>query len=63
MRVQYTTDNTSSFPRPEGAIGGWPGSSDDPTIRIDYVKHNLSVLIGMTHLIQDGDLPQVPAPN
>jgi hypothetical protein len=59
MRVQYTQNNTSAFPRPEGAVGGWPGSTDDPTIRIDYVQHNLSVLIGMVHLIEDGDLPPV----
>jgi hypothetical protein len=59
MRVQYTADNTVSFPRPEGAIGGWPGSTDDRSIRIDYVQHNLSVLIGMVHLIEDGDLPAI----
>lgn len=63
MRVQYTTDNSANFPRPEGAVGGWPGSADDPTIRIDYVQHNLSVLIGMVSLIEDGDLPPIAPPS
>jgi len=57
MRVQYTAENTRRFVEPARAIGGWGANSEDPSIRIDYVQHNMSSLIGLTHLTLDGDLP------
>lgn len=57
MRVQYTAENTKNFDRPDLTIGGWAAAIDDPTIRIDYVQHNMSVLIGLWQLTEDGDLP------
>jgi hypothetical protein len=57
MRVQYTPENSALFPRPERLIGGWPASPTNPSIRIDYVQHNISVLIGLWYLTKNGDLP------
>jgi hypothetical protein len=57
MRVQYTEESSQLFPQPERLIGGWPASPTNQTIRIDYVQHNISVLIGLWHLTMDGDLP------
>jgi len=57
MRVQYTEQNTGDFARPDLTIGGWPGSVDNPSIRIDYVQHNMSVLVGLCHMTIEGDLP------
>jgi hypothetical protein len=57
MRVQYTADNTRGFVRPDLMVGGWAASAENPIIRIDYVQHNLSVLVGLWHLTIEGDLP------
>jgi hypothetical protein len=56
MRVQYTEANTGLFPNPNRLIGGWPGSPVDQSIRIDFVQHNISVLIEMWHLVNEGDI-------
>ncbi|HEY7030961.1 MAG TPA: hypothetical protein VH482_06530 [Thermomicrobiales bacterium] len=57
MRVQFTASNTAGFVEPGRTIGGWGANADDPSIRIDYVQHNMSALIGLAHLSRDGDLP------
>ena len=57
LRVQYTPQNTQLLPRPEAAIGAWGKDAVDPWIRIDFVQHNVSGLLGMAHLVLDGDLP------
>jgi hypothetical protein len=57
LRVQYTPDNTQLFPRPEAAIGAWGKDAVDPWVRIDFVQHNVSALLGLADLTLDGDLP------
>jgi hypothetical protein len=57
LRVQFTEENTELFPRPDRAIGGWGQNAADASIRIDYVQHNISGLIGLWHLTKNGDLP------
>ena len=57
LRVQYTADNTQLFPRPEAAIGAWGKDAVDPWIRIDFVQHNVSGLLGMWSLTTTGDVP------
>lgn len=57
MRMQYTAENTTEFARPDLTIGGWAANDEDRSIRIDYVQHNMSVLVGLWHLTVDGDLP------
>lgn len=57
MRVQYTDDNTALFPRPEALVGAWGQDATEPYVRMDFVQHNISALIGFWHMAQDGDLP------
>jgi hypothetical protein len=57
MRMQYTEANTSEFARPDLTIGGWAANDEDRSIRIDYVQHNMSVLVGLAHMTIDGDVP------
>lgn len=57
LRVQFTAENTELFPRPDRAIGGWGQDAANANIRIDYVQHNISGLIGLWHLTKNGDLP------
>jgi hypothetical protein len=57
MRVQYTAEKTELFPRPDAVIGGWARNAVDPSIRIDYVQHNLSGLLGTWHITREGDIP------
>ena len=57
LRVQYTAANTQLFPRPEGAVGAWGKDAVDPWIRIDFVQHNMSALLGLAFMTEDGDLP------
>jgi hypothetical protein len=57
MRVQYTEENTLEFPNPEGAIGAWGADPADESVRIDYVQHNITALIWVYHMTEEGDLP------
>ena len=57
LRVQYTAENTQLFPRPEAAIGAWGKDAVDPWVRIDFVQHNVSSLLGMWSLTTAGDVP------
>ncbi|CAN5675401.1 hypothetical protein BH24CHL8_BH24CHL8_04150 [soil metagenome] len=58
MRVQYFGDEVALFPAPELTVGGWPANAGDADIRIDYVQHNLSALLGVWHLTDHGALPE-----
>jgi hypothetical protein len=57
LRVQYTAENTQLFPRPEAAIGAWGKDGLDPWIRIDFVQHNISGLLGMWAMTVNDDIP------
>ncbi len=57
LRVQFTAENTQLLPRPEGAIGGWGKDAVDPWIRIDFVQHNISGLLGLWAMTSAGDIP------
>ena len=57
MRVQYTEENPQDFPRPDRMVGAWGRNLEDPTVRIDYVQHNISGLIGVWYLTEEGDVP------
>ncbi len=57
LRVQFTAENTQLFPRPEGAVGAWGKDAIDPWIRIDFVQHNISGLLGMWAMTTAGDIP------
>lgn len=51
MRVQYTGERAAGFPHPERAVGGWAQDIAHAQIRIDFVQHGLSALIGAERLL------------
>ena len=57
LRVQFTAENTQLFPRPEAAIGAWGKDALDPWIRIDFVQHNISGLLGLWAMTTNDDIP------
>lgn len=44
---QVTTENSGTLPNPSRASGGFYAGPDDPRIRIDFVQHNISSLLGI----------------
>ena len=61
LRVQFTAENTELFPDPVMVIGAWGKDALDPWIRIDFVQHNISALIGVWYMTTEGSIP-VPTP-
>jgi hypothetical protein len=57
MRVQYTRESTALFRTPERLIGAWPMDIANSYVRIDFVQHNMSQLIGVWSMTYHGDLP------
>lgn len=61
LRVQFTRENTELFPDPAMVIGAWGKDALDPWIRIDFVQHNISALIGVWYMTTEGSIPH-PTP-
>ncbi|MEZ4499601.1 MAG: hypothetical protein R2839_05895 [Thermomicrobiales bacterium] len=57
MRVQYTPELAERFRNPARVVGGWAQDESVADIRMDYVQHNVSALIGAWHLLAEGRLP------
>ena len=53
MRVQYTAENTNQFRQPERVIGAWAQDAATSRIRLDFVQHNISALMGAYALLTD----------
>jgi len=51
LRCQITPENGLYLPRPDLAQGGFRRSLTNWEIRIDYVQHNLSALLGLRSLL------------
>jgi hypothetical protein len=47
MRVQYTEESAASFPDPSRLIGAWAQDAVMPYVRMDFVQHNVSALLGI----------------
>lgn len=62
LRVQYTAENTGGLADPAAAIGAWPQDPEVEDVRIDFVQHNVSMLLGVWWMIDPGDLPQAVDP-
>ncbi len=45
-------DNSFFLPKPDPALGGMRGGLDDAEIRIDYVQHHISAMLGLAALIE-----------
>jgi hypothetical protein len=53
LRHQYWDDNSYFLPNPQRAKGGFHATLADSTIRIDYIKHSISSLIGALEALGD----------
>lgn len=51
LKHQFTPEKSIFLPDPDKAVGGFFSSSIDYSIRIDYVQHNISSLLGMAKLL------------
>jgi hypothetical protein len=49
---QVDTANSYLLPNPSRALGGFYASYADHTIRIDYVQHNISSLLGVAQILE-----------
>jgi hypothetical protein len=47
LRCQFTDENCIYLPRPDLAMGGFRRGLTDWEVRIDYVQHNISSLLGL----------------
>ena len=53
LRHQYTTVSSFMLPSPEHAVGAFRSSVLDPTVRIDYVQHNISALWDVARIMKE----------
>ena len=53
LQLQYTPDNSHFLARPGLALGGMRGGLDDAEIRIDYVQHHISAMLGIRSLLSE----------
>lgn len=52
LAQQFNEDNSYGLAHPERAAGGFRESLTSARIRIDYVQHNVSALLGMAQMIE-----------
>ena len=55
MRTQVTPWSALYLPRPDLALGGFRRSLQNFEIRIDYVQHNVSALLGLRSILLAGN--------
>lgn len=53
LTQQFTSENNASARNPARAAGGFFEGSTEPRVRIDFVQHNISSLLGVAQLIAD----------
>ena len=53
LTQQFTLENNASARNPARAAGGFFEGSTEPFVRIDFVQHNISSLLGIAQLIAD----------
>ena len=54
LRCQITPENALYLPAPQRALGGFRRGLTDWEVRIDYVQHNMSALLGLRSLELEG---------
>lgn len=52
LQTQYTPERTLYLPNTQRALGGFSASLTDYSIRIDFVQHNLSSLLGLYKILK-----------
>jgi hypothetical protein len=53
LTQQFTSENNAAARNPARAAGGFFEGSTEPLVRIDFVQHNISSLLGIAQLIAD----------
>lgn len=51
LRCQIRPENALYLPRPDRALGGFRRGLTDWEVRIDYVQHNLSAMLGLREIL------------
>lgn len=51
LQTQFLHERILYLPNPKRALGGFSKSLTDYSIRIDYVQHNISSLLGLYHIL------------
>ncbi len=58
LRGQYGPESAMYFKRPDKVLGGFRNSMTGYDIRIDYVQHNLSAMLGLHRILTPGKIGQ-----
>jgi hypothetical protein len=53
LSQQYRPENSYHLPRPARAAGGFRGTPVHGKVRIDYVQHNATALLGVLEMLQE----------
>ncbi|MCH9650525.1 MAG: hypothetical protein K0U98_19985 [Deltaproteobacteria bacterium] len=56
LRCQFNEENVLYLPRPDRSLGGFREGLAQWSVRIDYVQHNLSSLLGLREILLTHDL-------
>lgn len=56
LRCQFTEENVLYLPRPDRSLGGFREGLTQWNVRIDYVQHNISSLLGLREILSTHDL-------
>jgi len=51
LATQSREDNAMYLRNPPRALGGFRGAFDNYEVRIDYVQHNISALLGLREIL------------
>jgi len=62
LRCQLTRENVLYLPRPDRAVGGFRRSLTNWEVRVDYVQHNVSALLGLRSLLMERSESTATAP-
>jgi len=53
LQTQFKSEDVEDLPNPQQAIGGFHSSLTDYNVRIDYVQHNISSILGYYYIITE----------
>jgi hypothetical protein len=60
MSMQVSPDGAYYYPDRESAIGALRENPDNHLVRIDFVQHNVSALIGLMYIMQGKEIAPIP---
>ena len=63
LRMQGRPESTFAFRRPAFLVGMFPAGVGEPDVRIDFLQHNVSGLIGLHKLMKSEARRSAPSPN